>query len=318
MNPAFSVIFFTTASGAGYGLLIVLGLYALAGALPRDFWFAFAAMALSLALITAGLLSSTAHLGHPERAWRAFSQWRSSWLSREGVMAVATYIPALLFGLAWIFPDTFALPLAPLGVLSAAFAFGTLFTTAMIYRSLKPIHRWHNKYVVPGYMVLGPMSGAVLALAVATLMGQRMPFLATISGVLLATGLLVKWLYWSFCDETASPSTPATATGLASPGRTVDVRSVEWPHTEENYILKEMGFRIGRKHAGRLRQISIWAGFLVPAVMIEVSIVAAPGLQPALTLGAALLMAVGVVAERWLFFAEARHTVMLYYGASQA
>ena len=94
MPPArsrLSVIFFTTASGAGYGLLALVGVLAPLGLVPSDGRFGAAALGLAFVLITAGLLSSTLHLGHPERAWRAFSQWRSSWLSREGVLSVATF-----------------------------------------------------------------------------------------------------------------------------------------------------------------------------------------------------------------------------------
>src|SRR3546814_17976234 len=87
MHPAYSVVFFTTASGAGYGLLALMGLFGALGLLPPDPWLGAVGLGMALAAITAGLLSSTVHLGHPERAWRAFSQWRSSWLSREGVAA---------------------------------------------------------------------------------------------------------------------------------------------------------------------------------------------------------------------------------------
>src|ERR1700748_1578442 len=101
MHPAFSVILFTTASGAGYGLLALLGILAPLDAIPTDRWFGFTALALALGMISGGLLSSMAHLGHPERAWRAMSQWRTSWLSREGVSSLATYIPAGIFGGLW-------------------------------------------------------------------------------------------------------------------------------------------------------------------------------------------------------------------------
>ena len=70
--------------------------------IPADFWLGLIGLGLALGLIAAGLLSSTGHLGRPERAWRAFSQWRSSWLSREGVASVATFIPAGLFGIGWV------------------------------------------------------------------------------------------------------------------------------------------------------------------------------------------------------------------------
>ncbi|MCK5623016.1 MAG: dimethyl sulfoxide reductase anchor subunit, partial [Alphaproteobacteria bacterium] len=103
MHPAFSVIFFTTASGAGYGLLVWLGVFGALGLLPPDRWFGVTAFGLAFGLVTAGLLSSTFHLGHPERAWRALTQWKTSWLSREGVVAVLTYIPTGLYAIGWIF-----------------------------------------------------------------------------------------------------------------------------------------------------------------------------------------------------------------------
>jgi DMSO reductase anchor subunit len=309
MNPALSVIFFTTASGAGYGLLAVLGGYATLGLLPQSLWFALTSMVIALGLITAGLLSSTFHLGHPERAWRAFSQWRTSWLSREGIMAVAAYGPALAFGAAWVLQNEAVL--RALGPLMALFALVTVYTTAMIYRSLKPIHAWHNAHVVPGYLILALMTGAVLLLALSALFGLKFPMLTPLCGVLLAAGLTAKWLYWSFIDSVPVSSTPGSAVGLGA----ANVRSIEWPHTEANYVLKEMGFQVARKHASALRGVAIWAGFVLPAIMIESSILLAPDILPLLAVPAALVMALGIVTERWLFFAQARHTVTLYYGA---
>ena len=99
MHPALSVILFTTASGAGYGLLFLIGLLTGTGFLPESRWFAVAAFGLSLGAISFGLLASTFHLGRPERAWRAFSQWRTSWLSREGVASVIAYLPAGLLAM---------------------------------------------------------------------------------------------------------------------------------------------------------------------------------------------------------------------------
>ncbi|MDH3582039.1 MAG: dimethyl sulfoxide reductase anchor subunit, partial [Hyphomicrobiales bacterium] len=106
MHPAYSVILLTTASGAGYGLLILLSLYGLLGFVPAGRWLGFAGFGVAFALITIGLLASTFHLGRPERAWRAFSQWRSSWLSREGVLATMTYVPTGLFALGWVLFET--------------------------------------------------------------------------------------------------------------------------------------------------------------------------------------------------------------------
>src|SRR5216684_3656892 len=102
MNPALSIIFFTTASGAGFALLLLVGLGVPLALLPANAGFGLTALAVSFALAAGGLVSSVFHLGHPERAWRAFSQWRSSWLSREGVLSVMTFVPAAIFAIGWV------------------------------------------------------------------------------------------------------------------------------------------------------------------------------------------------------------------------
>src|ERR1700756_5653516 len=162
MHPALSIVFFTTASGAGFALLLLLGLLAPLGLLPLSASFGFATLAVAVVLAAGGLLSSTLHLGRPERAWRAFSQWRSSWLSREGVFSVLTFVPTLIFGLGWfLFGRTDGL-FGLCGFLAAALAGATIFSTGMIYATLKPIHQWHNRWVVPSYLLLGLMAGLLL------------------------------------------------------------------------------------------------------------------------------------------------------------
>src|SRR5437870_3556111 len=162
MHPALSIVFFTTASGAGFALLLLLGLAVPLGLLPESSGFGLVALATAFVLATAGLVSSVFHLGRPERAWRAFSQWRSSWLSREGVCSVATFIPAAIFGLGWLLFGTTSGLVGLCGILAAALAAATVYCTGMIYASLKPIHQWHNRFVAPNYLLLAVMSGFVL------------------------------------------------------------------------------------------------------------------------------------------------------------
>ena len=144
MHPALSIVFFTTASGAGFALLLLLGSACRSAccrpapdsALPRS---------RSRSLLAAGGLSSSAfHLGRPERAWRAFSQWRSSWLSREGVFSFLTFLPAAVFGIGWVFFGATGGLVGLCGILAAGLAAATIYCTGMIYASLKPIHQWHN------------------------------------------------------------------------------------------------------------------------------------------------------------------------------
>src|SRR5437763_16140011 len=145
MHPSVSIIFFTTASGAGFALVLLVGLGVPLALLPANAGFGFAALAIAFALAAGGLVSSVFHLGRPERAWRAFSQWRSSWLSREGVLAVATLASAAVFAVGWVFFGAFSGIIGLFGIVAAALALGTIYCTGMIYASLKPIHQWHNR-----------------------------------------------------------------------------------------------------------------------------------------------------------------------------
>jgi DMSO reductase anchor subunit len=310
MHPAFSVIFFTTASGAGYGLLALVGILAPLGLVPADWRFGAMALGLALALITAGLLSSSLHLGHPERAWRAFSQWRSSWLSREGVASVATYAPALLLALGWAVLGRLDGMFMAAGAAAAVMAAVTIYCTAMIYRSLKPIHQWANGWVVPNYAALALMTGALWLAALLALWGAPVLLVAAIAVASIALAAWLKLRYWAFIDTTHAASTPESATGLGARG---NVRLFEAPHTADNYLMQEMGYKVARKHAARLRQIVLAAAFAAPLALVLLSL-----LVPAAALLAALLATAGVLVERWLFFAEAKHTVMLYYGARAA
>lgn len=311
MHPAFSVVFFTTATGAGYGLLTLLGVLGGLGFIPADFWLGLIGMGLALGLIAAGLLSSTGHLGRPERAWRAFSQWRSSWLSREGVSSVATFIPAGLFGIGWVFFGRTGGWVAVAGLLAAIGAVVTVCTTGMIYASLKPIAQWHSNYTLPGYLIFSAMTGSVLFNALLQAFASGSTTLAATALLLTLLGWGWKLATWRYNDRLEIATTANTATGLAG-GM---VRSLEWPHTEENYLLKEMGFRIARKHATKLRGITQALAFALPALFLLAVLFALPWPLAAVpSVLAAIVQFVGMLVERWLFFAEAKHTVTLYYG----
>jgi sulfite dehydrogenase (quinone) subunit SoeC len=315
MHPSLSVIFFTSATGIGYGLLAVLGVLAGSGLLPAGRPFAIAAFALALGFISAGLISSTLHLGRPERAWRAFSQWRSSWLSREGVAAVVTYVPAGLFALAWLWFATPNALVALLGALSALMAAATVYCTAMIYASLRPIRQWHNPWVVPNYLLLALFTGALWLNAIVRFW-QDETF--TTAALALAAGLAAlvgKLRYWNSIDTGKSASTVASATGLGNLG---SVRLFEAPHTEENYLLREMGFVVARRHAAKLRRIALALLFALPLLLTLPTLASAGAAAMLAAVLACLSAGVGVLIERWLFFAEAKHTVTLYYGAEAA
>lgn len=315
MHPAPSIIFFTTSAGAGYGLLFLLGLAGPTGLMMPDRWLGFVCLALALGLITAGLLSSTFHLGHPERAWRALSQWRSSWLSREGVVAVLTYGPAGLFAIGWVFLETTSGLWGLLGVLAAIGAVITVYCTGMIYASLKTIRQWHDPLVVPLYLGFSLLSGLLCLNAIAHLFGLTLVWLDLLTIVSLPIVWGVKLHYWRKIDSETSDSTPETATGLGSIGK---VRLLEMPHTEENYLMKELGFTIARKHGEKLRRMALLAGLGGGLMFASLAFVAGGWFAGLAALLAAVCGIGGIVLERWLLFAQATHCVMLYYGAEAA
>jgi DMSO reductase anchor subunit len=305
MHPASSIIVFTTLSGMGFGLIAMLGL----GAVPGDRTAGIVACALAFILTGAGLLSSTFHLGHPERAWRALSQWRSSWLSREGVLAAVTLGVFSIYGAFWVFG---AARMASIGTVLSLFAAVTVYATAMIYGSLKTVPRWTTGLTPLCYLLFAAAGGALLAAMLSCLLGQFSANAALVALGLMVAAWAAKFIWWRRADRTSLASigsSPESATGLGAIGK---VRLLEAPHSSPNYLMKEMVYRIGRKHARKLRLLAVALGGVVPVLGLAV-VIGLEGGWPVLAV-AALSHTAGMMAERWLFFAEAEHSVSLYYG----
>ncbi len=307
MNPAYSVILFTTASGAGYGLLALLGLTGLNHGLASSLAFALTCLTLALGLVTVGLLSSTLHLGHPERAWRALSQWRSSWLSREGIAAIVTYPVALIFGASWSGLVDVPTLIPVFGLMTLVMCIITVFCTGKIYSTLKTIRSWNNVLTVPVYLAFALAIGSSLLLALSVVFGRYQVFLHMFAVAALLVVAALKFFYWTNVDRELRTHTMADATGLGK-----GVRQWEVPHTATNFINKEMGFVVARKHAQSLRLL-VFLLFLASGIGYAACLIS-PWF--ALVVAPVLLLASWV--ERWLFFAEAQHVSGLFYGAERA
>ena len=288
MHPAPSVILFSTLSGLGFGFLACLGW----GALMPLGWAAFFLWGLGYGLAVAGLLAATFHLGNPKNALKAFTQWRTSWLSREAWASLATLVLLAPVALSSIFG--LGLPRL-VGQLGGLLALVTVSTTAMIYTQIKAVPRWHHWLTPVMFLTFALAGGAML------------------SGISLAPVLLlavgaVLWAAWRVGDGAFAKAgqTMGTATGLDQLG----VPSVLDPaHTAGNYLKREMIFVVGRKHAAKLRKIALALASVVPALVLILPL----GVW-GIALAAVLHLA-GALAARWLFFAEAEHVVGLYYGA---
>lgn len=286
MNPAPSVIVFTVLSGMGFGLLALLGLFGMLG------WAAFVYWGAGFGLAVAGLVASTFHLGNPQRALLAFTQWRSSWLSREAWASVVTLLllaPQALsdwLGLGWG---------RGFGIAGAVGCVVTVVCTSMIYAQLKTVPRWHH-WTTPAVFLSFALAGGLV------LSGERglAVYALCVMGILMA----VQW-FGGAKRFAASGATMESATGL---GRIGQVSVFEQPHTGGNYLMREMIFTVGRRHAERVRMIAMVLGGLVPVM----SLVLVPGMAGVGL--AAVSRLLGALAHRWLFFAEAEHVVGLYYG----
>jgi DMSO reductase anchor subunit len=314
MHPALSVIIFTTASGTGYGLLMVLILLNISGRIPTSPGLGIAGFGIGLTLVTVGLLASTFHLGHPERAWRALSQWRSSWLSREGVLAIVTYPAVLLYATAWILTGDTQGDRVWTGLLAILLAGLTVVCTGMIYAGLKTIPQWRQPLTPVNYLMLALAAGAVWLMALTTAFGINDPLPAQVCAGLIPLAWILKHRYWTLIDRQQSPHTIGTATGLGELG---EVTLLEPPHTEPNFVQKEMGFSVARRHAKKLRRSATLMAFTLP-LALTVGVLTTSGLlNAALAITAALSISAGLLVERWLFFAQATHVSMLYYGGSK-
>ena len=288
MHPSPSVIIFTALSGLGFGLLVFLGLKMpdVTGVL------AFIFFVIGFGLAVGGLISSTFHLGRPERSIKAFKQWRSSWLSREAIAAVFTLSVMAVYAIGRIFFDY---DIRILGVAGATMSIVTVFTTSMIYAQLKSIPRWNTKLTPAYFLSLSLAGGALLA-------GQIKFCLL----LLLISGI-IQLLVWIKGDRALalSGTTIESGTGLGAIGR---VRAFEPPHTGTNYLLKEFVHIVGRKHSAKLRIIALILMIGTPILLLSLSF------SYFLAALSVISHIAGLFISRWLFFAEAEHVVGLYYG----
>ena len=300
MKPALSVIFFTVASGAGLGLLVWLLVASLMAVHIRmDATTFYKGAAIAAALITAGLVSSTLHLANRKNAIYALTRIRTSWLAREGLLALVLYPLAALHwyalesGLPQVTPFTLGLLIAD--------AIAVLYCTGMIYGCLKTIPRWNTWMTPVKYVLFGLMSGAVLLPAVLSLRPPEVGSIGTpmVAIVLLAGGLVLYFTY--LLKHPRKQHTINDALGFQQ-GK---VRLLDVGHSHGTFLTNEFGFSVAREKARLLRWVAIFCAFVVPLLLCYFT---------KWFWAASVICMVGLLVERWLFFAEAEHVVRLYHG----
>jgi len=322
MHPAFSVILLTTLIGVGQGLFLALFTaqsYALFDILPKQDGPTFyaAGSVIALAFLVAGLFASFFHLGHPERAWRSATKWRTSWLSREVIVLPAFMGTLLLYGLAHLtgwkpilvtLPSGLAVDATDvLGFIGWVLAFALFVCTAMIYACLKFLREWHSPLTVINYILLGGASGFTLATFFAACAAPTLTgFFGGWAVIITALGLIGRVASLLRNARLKPKSTLQTAIGIKHP----------------RIAQKSMGFMGGSfntreffhgKTAGLLRSVKwlfLLGAFALPIILLASGMAAA---SPPLLLLAFLVQYIGLMAERWFFFAQACHPQNLYY-----
>jgi len=306
MRPVFSVMLFTVLSGAGLGLFALLALVQAAGSgVALTPAVNLAGGMLALALVSAGLLSSTFHLANPKNAWRAVTRLRTSWLSREGVLALL-FFPVGVGYLAAVYLNWPAALQTTLGLAGALLAWATLFSTGMIYACLKTIPQWHDRLVPAAYLANGHLSGALLLLALAALDQKALPAYVALVLICLAATAAIKGAYYrKFSPARTGVHALPSAIGMTA----ARAKLLDAGHTHGTFLTQEFIFRFGREQATLLRALFFVLSLLLPTVVVGA------GVRDPLALGlTALLCLGGLLIERWLFFAEAQHVVRLYHG----
>lgn len=314
MNPALSVVFFTTLAGAGQGLLLALVSadwahrygWIEAGVEPT---FVVQGALIAAALAAAGLVASFFHLGRPERAWRAAMQWRTSWLSREVIV-----LPAFIaLTLAYAAAQGLASPVVAivLGVLAGLAALALFLCTGMIYACMRFLREWATPLTPLNFTLLGCANGLTLAAALAAL---RAPGLLAWFGigaiVFTLAGLAGRLAAWRRNATLKPKSTLQTAIGVKHPR----IEQKSQGFMGGSFNTRE--FFHGRSAATlrRLRGAAAAGAFALPLALLALALAALAAPLAALALAAAaLLQYLGLLAERWLFFAEANHPQNLYY-----
>ena len=316
MKPALSIVFFTVASGAGLGLLALLALTDLCPVPLLSPEAVARGIALALLLVAAGLASSLLHLANPANAWRAFARFRTSWLSREAVVAALLFPVAFAYLIA-VWSGSAGTARTALAIVVCLLALALLFCTAMIYASLKPIRQWRTGWTPAAYLLLGHWSGALLAVALAIGYGSEPGSWIRLAAALGIAALVAKLGYWRHGAADRGGKSVLTIEqaigvpqGVRPPGVSVaQARLFDAGHTQRTFLTDEFVFRLARQHAQAVRAAALALGFGIPLLWL-----ATGPRHWAAAASVALLALVGLLAERWLFFADARHTVRLYHG----
>ena len=305
MPPTISAIIFTTASGAGYGLIALMSIFQASGVLPTDPKLGLVGFAIAFTFITAGLIAPVLRPGRLSQAWAAAGQWHTSWQGRATAFALLTYPPAGAYAAGWYFADWRPDYLTAVGMVAMMLCMQTVYCTAMIYTARRTIRAWSNAWVAPGYFGLSILTGALILHALTATFGYFHSAYFWVSTLAIVFAGFVKMRYWQVIDRDLTLGPPDAETDPDEPAEAPDLTETTDPPPQD-YLLEGRHYRFARAYADKLRQLAIAAAFMAPILLITLANISPAASSMALTILAAIMAIFGVLIERWLFFAEAQ------------
>ncbi|MCW9089550.1 MAG: dimethyl sulfoxide reductase anchor subunit [Gammaproteobacteria bacterium] len=323
MHPTFAVIFLTTLIGVGQGLFLALFTeqsYSAAKLLPtQESSFYVTGSFIALAFLIGGLIAAIGHLGKPiymiTRAWRGVTQWRTSWLSRELILMPVVMFLVFLYGLVHLLgldADLFGsselngqLTLI-IGTVSTAAVFALFIATAMIYASIKFLQEWACALTVANYLLLGSASGFTLASAYAAFTAPELvtfyagwAMIITFAGFITRSGSLIRNARIKY------KSTLQTAIGV----RHTKVQQKAMGMMGGSFNTREFFHGKTAAFLKSIKWIFLVLVFPIPLLLLWAGM---DGSKALLVLAFATQY-IGLLFERWFFFAQANHPQNLYY-----
>jgi DMSO reductase anchor subunit len=321
MHPAFSVIFLTTLIGVGQGMFLAMftvesySAFELLPAQSDEYYAGGSVLAMGFMLL--GLVASFFHLGRPERAFRTITQWRTSWLSREVIVMPAFMGVLFLYGaahmtgfnpvLGWLPGDVPVTVTAVLGTMGTVLAFTLFLCTGMIYACLRFLREWHSPLTVINYTLLGGASGFTLATAYSAYASPWLvPFMGSWAAILTVLALFGRGASLIRNSRLKPKSTLQTAIGIKHPRIVQKTQGAMGGsfNTREFFHGQTPGF------LSSLKWVFLITAFLIPLVILGAGL---SGGTTKLLLVAFVIQYLGLMIERWFFFAQANHPQNLYY-----
>jgi len=289
MHPAPSIILFTVLSGFGFGLISIIGLLQFLSVITMFDLIIYSIIGVIFA--TVGLVSSFFHLANKKNAIKSLSQWQTSWLSREAIASIFCLL--IVFGnIIWaVYQDNYV---SEVGVVLFFLSLFTIFTTSMIYAQLKTVPSWNNALTPAIFVCAALTGGAILLTDYASLV------------LLLVFGTL-QISFWYIADRGFQDKETSVGTALGY-NKNEEIRPFDVAHTNRNYLLNEMVYKVARKHSVKIRYISFFMAFVFPMSLILIF----PN-NFSVSVSAITIHLIGIYFSRWLFFAEAKHSVSFYY-----